>query len=359
MTARAAVFRGVGLPFDLVEFPLPRPRGMQILVEVIACTLCGSDLHSIHGRRAVPTPSVLGHEILGRVVAFGPEAARVDQAGQPLALGDRVTWSLVASCGECFYCCRDLPQKCERGFKYGHEALQPGRELSGGLADHCLLVAGTAIFRVPDEVPDEVACPASCATATVAAAIEAGDKVADRAVLVLGAGMLGMTAAAWCRALWAKDVIVCDHDAERLATAAAEFGATATCAPSGLADVVRERTGGRGVDLALELSGAPESVTAALPLLRTGGTLVLVGSVFPSAPIAVVPERLVRGCVTMRGVHNYAPWHLALGLEFLAGHPEFPFGRLVAPWRPLADLNALVASGPPVGSLRIGIRPVV
>lgn len=356
MSASVAVFRGVGLPFDHVTWPLPRPRGTEVLVEVIACTLCGSDLHSIHGRRAVPTPTVLGHEILGRVVAFGPEAARVDEAGRPLAEGDRVTWAIVARCGSCFFCERDLPQKCERGFKYGHEALQPGRELAGGLADHCLLAPGTAIFRVPEAISDAVACPSSCATATVAAAIEAGGTIAGRSVLVLGAGLLGVTAAAWARALGARDVIACDHDPARMAAALA-FGATRTCEPTGLAAVVAEPTGGRGMDLILELSGAAGAIENALPLLRTGGTLVLVGSVFPTRPVPIWPERLVRGCQTVRGVHNYAPRHLGQALEFLEAHPEYPFGPLVAPWRPLADLDNVIAEGLPAGALRLGIRP--
>lgn len=356
MTALAAVFRGVGRPFEYLEWPLPRPREAEVLVEVTACTLCGSDLHSIHGRRSVPTPTVLGHEILGRVAAFGPDAPRVDTAGQPLREGDRVTWAIVASCGDCFYCARDLPQKCERGFKYGHEPAHPGRELSGGLADHCLLAPGTALFRVPDELSDAVACPSSCATATIAAALEAGGPVAGLSVLILGAGMLGVTAAAWCRALGARDVIACDQDDARLSAASA-FGVTKTCLPDHLSEVITEQTEGRGVDVAFELSGAPESVEAALSRLRTGGTLVLVGSVFTTPPVALVPERLVRGCLTVRGVHNYAPRHLLAALEFLAGHPQYPFDSLVAPWRPLTDLDALIASGPPPGTLRIGIRP--
>jgi alcohol dehydrogenase len=355
-TATAAVFRGVGRPFDLVTWPLPRPRGTEVLVEVIACTLCGSDLHSIHGRRSVPIPTVLGHEILGRIVAFGPEAPRVDAADRPLGVGDRVTWAIVASCGACFYCRNDLPQKCEHAFKYGHEPLRPGRELSGGLADHCLLAPGTAIFRVPVELPDAVACPSSCATATVAAALEAAGPIAGRSVLVLGAGMLGVTATAWCRALGASEVIACDQDAGRLAAAVA-FGATRAAPPARLAGIIAEATGGRGVDLALELTGAPEAIEGALPLLRTGGTLVLVGSVFPTRPVAIAPERIVRGCITVRGVHNYTPRHLRAGLEFLAAHPEYPFGTLVDSWRPLDALDAVVASALPPGALRAGIRP--
>ncbi|MDR3635410.1 MAG: zinc-binding dehydrogenase, partial [Isosphaeraceae bacterium] len=175
-------------------------------------------------------------------------------------------------------------------------------------------------------------------------------------VLVVGAGMLGVTAAAWCRALGARDVIACDRDDDRLA-AAIDFGVTRTSSPIGLADVVAEQTGGRGMDVVFELSGAAEAVEAAVPLLKAGGTLVLVGSVFPTRPVQIEPERLGRGCLTVRGVHNYAPRHLCKALEFLARHPEIPFGALVAPWRPLAELDAIIASGPPPGALRIGIRP--
>jgi alcohol dehydrogenase len=356
MKATAAVFRGVGRPFDLVSWPLPEPAGSEVLVQVIACTLCGSDLHSIHGRRPVPTPSVLGHEILGRVVGLGPGAPRRDGAGRTLAEGDRVTWAVVASCGACSACRRDLPQKCERGFKYGHEPLRPGRELSGGLADHCLLVPGTAIFRVPDGLSNAAACPASCATATVAAALEAAGPVEGRSVLVVGAGMLGVTASAWSRALGAGEVIACDPSDERRALAAA-FGATRSAAPSGLAEAVTEATGGRGVDVTLEFSGSPEAIESAVPLLGTGGALVLVGSVFPTRPLSVTPERIVRGCLTVRGIHNYAPRHLQAGLEFLATNPQYPFDSLVSSWRTLGEIDAVVGSDLAKRALRVGVRP--
>ena len=358
MKATAAVFHGAGRPIELQGWPIPEPIGGEVLVEVVACTLCGSDLHSIHGRRSVPTPTVLGHEILGRIAGFGPEAGRIDGAGLPLAVGDRVTWAVVASCGTCDYCRRGLPQKCERGFKYGHEPLRPGRELSGGLADHCLLVPGTAIFRVPAGLSDASACPASCATATVAAALELAGPIQGRSVLVIGAGMLGVTAAAWSSVLGAGEVIVCDPSDDRLAEASA-FGATRSTSPSGLADAVRSATGGKGLDIILEFSGSSEAIEAALPLLGTGGTLVLVGSVFPDSPISIAPERIVRGCLTIRGVHNYTPRHLRQALEFLGGNPQFPFDSLVSPWQPLGEIDAIVGSDLARRAMRVGIRPEV
>jgi alcohol dehydrogenase len=355
-TTFAAVFRGPDFPLDLREIAIPDVSGSAMLVEVLACTLCGSDIHTMHGRRTVPVPTILGHEILGRVAAFGPEAARRDAAGRLFGEGDRVTWGVVANCGDCFYCRRGLPQKCERQVKYGHEPLRPGLELTGGLAGHCLLVPGTTVLRVPDDLPDATACPANCATATVAAALEAAGPIDGRRVLVTGSGMLGVTAMAWARTLGAEAVIACDVAPDRLALAR-RFGVTDVASPDDLAAVVLESTGGYGVDVALELTGAAESIETVLPLVRLGGVVVLVGSVFPTRPVPIAPEQIVRRCLTVRGVHNYAPNHLRAALDFLAAHTPFPFEALVANWRPLGAIEEVLASPASPARLRLGIRP--
>ena len=116
---------------------------------------------------------------------------------------------MIASCGECFYCRRSLTQKCERQTKYGHEPLRPGHELTGGLASHCVLGEGTALFLVPPELGDAAACPANCAGATVAAAIERAGLLEGKSVLILGAGMLGVTATAWARWRWVPATWLC------------------------------------------------------------------------------------------------------------------------------------------------------
>ncbi len=355
-TTRAAVFHGAGLPLEFREFPLAEPEHSEILVEVVACTLCGSDLHSLRGRRTVPVPTILGHEVLGKIAAFGPAAARHDAAGEPLTVGDRITWAIVASCGECFYCRRSLPQKCERQTKYGHEPLRPGRDLTGGLADHCVLVSGTAIFRVPEPLPDATACPANCATATVAAALDAAGQLAGRSMLVMGCGMLGLTATAWARALGAASVIACDVEPRRLALAET-FGATVACPPASLSRIVKDATSSHGVDIALELTGEPTALESLFPLARLGGSLILVGAVFPTRSIAIAPEQIVRRCLTVRGIHNYAPRHLQAALEFLAAHPSIPFPALVGDWQPLAALEQVLSTSPSPSTLRIGIRP--
>ncbi len=342
---------------ELREFPTPDPQGSEILVEVVACTLCGSDIHTLQGRRQEPVPTVLGHEILGRIAAFGPTAPRRDAAGRSLSLGDRVTWAIVASCGECFACRRSLPQKCERRVKYGHEALAPRRELTGGLAEHCLLAPGSAIFRVPDRLPDETACPANCATATVAGAIEAAGELAERSILILGCGMLGVTAAAWARALGCSNVIACDLDAHRR-TLARSFGASDVVSPEELAACVLERTARHGVDAAIELTGSPDAFEAMNPMVRQGGTIVLVGATYPARPVLMNLEQVVRRCLTIRGLHNYAPRHLQAAIEFLDGHPEFPFPSLLSGWKPLESLVEELPGDPGrKNGLRLGVRP--
>lgn len=351
-TARYARWEGVGEPFRLVDAPLPeRPGPGELVVRVDLATVCGSDLHTTRGHRSSPAPGVLGHEQVGRVVAVGdpsggPGPRHVD--GTPVRAGDRIVWSVAASCGSCRRCRRGLPQKCTDLLKYGHEPLDEAHPLTGGFASHCVLAPGTATAVVPDAVPDPVAAPASCATATVAAVLDAAGAVgAGDRVLVTGAGMLGVTAVAMAARAGAE-VVVADPHADRR-DRALRFGAAGAVA---VPDV-------RAFDVALELSGASAAVRTCLDGLDVGGTAVLAGSVSPGPPVELDPERVVRGLHTVVGVHNYAPRHLAAAVDFLAAeHARFPFAELTAgPWA-LDDLDAaFAAAGAPGAAPRQAVRP--
>jgi putative phosphonate catabolism associated alcohol dehydrogenase len=355
-TSLAAVFSGTAGQMELRQIPRPEPAGGEILVRVLGCTICGSDLHTFDGRRQVPVPTVLGHEIVGQIVAIDETASRRDMAGQVLQMGDRVTWSLVASCGSCFFCKHSLPQKCLNAVKYGHEAFAPGRELLGGLAEHCLIVPGTSIVRLPDELPIEVACPANCATATAAAAVEAADDLKGACVCVLGAGLLGLTACGMASALGAANIICVELNPERRAQARS-FGVTHAIAPEELAGVAHGLTQGRGVDVAFELTGSPAAFTAAWPTLRIGGTFIVVGAVFPSPSVELPLEQLVRRHLTLRGIHNYQPHHLLAAVRFLTEqHGAFPFAQLVAQWHPLRNIEHAMQAARDPRKIRVGVR---
>ena len=360
-TSLAAVFTGPGRPVELRRLALPRLVEGEALVRVTCSTICGSDLHTVRGDRPSPVPSVLGHEVVGRVEELGPGRPARDLRGAELAPGQRVTWSVAVSCGDCFTCRRGLPQKCETLRKYGHEELAGRWLLNGGLSEYCHLAAGTAIARVPESIPDEVVAPASCATATVAAALRCAGNLRGASVLVLGAGALGLTACAMARSRGAAEVIASDVDPRRRKLAA-RFGAT-RCAPGAddtgeLGECVKEATAGRGVDVALELSGSGSSVESALELTRIGGRSILVGSVFPGPPVAVSPEWIVRRLLRVEGVHNYTPEDLETAVSFLSEHHgNFPLAELVEESFPLRDAEKAFRFALERRPPRVAIKP--
>jgi putative phosphonate catabolism associated alcohol dehydrogenase len=355
--ALAAVFSGHGEPFRLEEFPIPSPGQGEVLVDVSCSTICGSDLHTWHGRRQEPVPCVLGHEIVGRIVAFGPGAPRIDLRGEPLAEGDRITWTLAASCGECYFCVRALPQKCEHLFKYGHSSISPGREFSGGFAECCLLNAGTGIVKLPDDLHDALAAPANCAVATVAAALRLAGAVEGATVAVLGCGVLGLTAAAMARHLGAAEVVACDIDPAR-ARHARQFGSGVFCEPANLLSDLRDLTRGRGADVTLEFSGSSAAVAGAFAATRTGGVSVIAGTTTPGGKVEIDPNDLVRRMLTIRGLHNYMPADLVAAIDFLGEVKEvFPFESLQGGSFPLTEIEAAFASSGTQPGLRTAVLP--
>ena len=347
LDVRYALWHGVGrtVTVERLAGDVVLPSG-GVLVAVEAATVCGSDLHTALGHRAGPAPSVLGHEQVGRVVALGPGAPAPTVTGLPVSIGDRVVWSVAASCGTCDRCTAGMPQKCRALRKYGHEESTADWTLNGGFATHCVLLPGTAIAVVPEHLPAAVAAPAACATATVAAGLDAVDRpLAGARVLVTGAGMLGITAVAMAAAAGAT-VTVSDPNAERRARAVC-FGAETAVAPGSPVGVV---------DVALELSGYPDAVETAVDALDVGGTAVLVGAVSASRPVSLDPERIVRGLLRIVGVHNYAPRHLAAAVAFLAD-TALPFADLVERPVGLDGVGHAVVTPPSAGNLRRLVVP--
>lgn len=315
-------------------------------MRITCCTICGSDLHTFNGHRDGPTPSILGHEIIGIVESLS-DANVCDVAGEAIQVGDRVTWSVACSCHDCHRCNNDMPQKCESLFKYGHEPLVADVGPSGGLAEYCLLRAGTAIVLLPADVRDEVLCPANCATATVAAAMRAAGSLENKRVLILGAGMLGLTASAFANTLNASEICVSDVDAVRLKRAK-DFGATRTLL--GISDAE--------FDVIFEMSGSPDAVETAIHSASVGGIVVLVGSVFPSRSVAVDPEGIVRRLLSIHGVHNYRPDDLSNAVQFLLEHhSRFPFASLVDNSFPLTEVNEAFSFATEHRPIRVAIVP--
>lgn len=347
--AVAMAWSGVGVPHEPREVAqVPLAPG-DVVVEIELATVCGSDVHTAAGHRGAPVPLVLGHEQLGRITHAGADATDVD--GAPLRAGQRVVWSLTVQCGACDRCLDGLPNKCRSLRKYGHQQISEQWTLNGGFGTHTHVLAGSAVVVVPLEVPAEVLAPASCGTATACAAVEAAGEhrsLAGRRVLIGGAGLIGLTSAALLRELGALPVVV-DPDAARRRLALA-FGAEAAVTPG--------EVDGQLFAAAIEASGHPASVSACIAALDIGATAVLVGSVSPSAPVAVDPSALVLGQRSIRGVHNYRAHHLRQAVGFLTqSWQRYPVAELVGQSYRLADLDEAISAATSGGAVRVGVRP--
>jgi putative phosphonate catabolism associated alcohol dehydrogenase len=355
--AVAAVWHGRDVGFELRTLPLPHLDMGEVLVRVRMATMCGSDLHTLGGKRPTPLPTILGHEMVGTVEAVHGEITAVDR--QVVRPGMRVTWSLCTSCGRCPRCRRGMPNKCTAMRKYGHEAMHHDWVLNGGFATHCHLTADTALVVLPDGVSDALLAPANCATATVVGALRRAGGCATDVVLVQGCGMLGLTAVTYSRHLGARAVVACDVDTARLDVATA-LGATHVATPDALESVVNRVSAGEGADLVLELSGDQTAVQNAFGLLAVGGRLCLVGSVFPSAPVTFAPESVVRGLHQVVGAHNYTPQDLRAAVEFLAGvdgATQDLLAGLVSPPLDLEDIEQAVAVARSRSHARTALTP--
>ncbi|MER5307725.1 zinc-binding dehydrogenase [Streptomyces sp. NPDC002773] len=346
----AAVWSGPEGGFALEPQPRPELAPGEVLVRIELATICGSDLHTIAGDRPTPLPTVLGHEAVGVVEDVSGTVRTRD--GKLVEPGQRVTWTIGTACGSCRRCVRGVPQKCTGVRKYGHEAITDRWRLNGGLATHCHLVAGTGLVSVPESLPAAVAAPANCATATVVCAARRAGLDAGDSVVVIGCGMLGLTAVAYARELGAEHVIACDVDESRRELARA-FGAHAVGGPDELAEYAQKY----GADVVIELSGNHRAVQAALDIVGTDGSVALVGSVSPGPEVSFEPDTFVRNLSRVVGSHNYTVDDLAEAVLFLAETPaQALFADLVPDALPLHDIDAAVAAAREGTAPRIAVR---
>jgi propanol-preferring alcohol dehydrogenase len=245
------------------EIPIPRVGPKDVLVRVKAAGVCHSDAHYRAGVSPVdPLPLTLGHEVAGVVEQAGTEVVTLD-------VGDRVCLHYMVTCGDCTYCSQGSEQFCTSGQMLG-------KYRDGGYAEYISLPARSA-FRLPDEIPFEHGAIMMCSSATCFHALRKGRIGPNETVAVFGVGGLGVSAVQLARAFGALDVYAVDINAHKLALAQ-NFGAIPINAveTDPVAEILR-LTGGRGVDVALELIGLPLTISQAVKSLAVFGRAVVVG----------------------------------------------------------------------------------
>ncbi len=275
------------MKLDLTEMPPPAAGAGELLVRVRACGICGSDVHGLDGStgRRIP-PLVMGHEAAGVVEETGPGV----DGFKP---GDRVTFDSTVSCGVCFFCRRGRINLCDNRQVLGVSCGDYRRH--GAFAEY-VAVPQQIAYRLPDALSFEHAAMIEAVSIAVHAANITPLALDDTAVVV-GSGMIGLLAIQALRLAGCGHVIAVDIDDARLKMALT-LGADDALNPrhDDVVDAVRETTGGRGADAAVEVVGASEPIQTALASVRKGGVLTLVGNISPQVelPLQSVVTREIK-----------------------------------------------------------------
>ncbi|MFO7825276.1 MAG: phosphonatase-like hydrolase [Cyclobacterium sp.] len=353
--AAAMVFEAENARFIPYQISFPKLNDQELLVRVLYATICTSDLHTYFGRRSGPVPCVLGHEIIGEIVALGSEKI-LDYEGNRLVVGDRITWSVFAHDHDGIMAKRGFPQKSPDLFKYGHQAIDRIHPLSGGFATHCHLKAGTDLFRIPPRLSVQESTPLNCTHATVAGALRLAGDLTGKNVLVIGAGMLGLSASAMCKEAGSNLVALSEKNTQRI-TWGAEFGVDLVL-ESDSQKRAQQLAAVGGIDVVIDTSGNPEAMEAALQILNIGGISIWVGAVFKQRDLRINAEFVLRRLITIKGLHNYIPEDLYTAIRFLEKyHTKYPFYKLVSQTYDLKDLDRAFAEAETSGAHRIGVQP--
>jgi L-iditol 2-dehydrogenase len=272
---------------DVVDMPVPLVGPDEVLVQVAACGICGSDVHGYDGSsgRRIP-PIVMGHEAAGTVSAVGEKV-------KDLSPGDRVTFDSTVYCGQCEYCAKGEVNLCNNRQVIGVSCTDYRRP--GAFAEF-IAVPQRIVYRLPEDISFTEAAMLEAVSVALHAVQVSAVSVGETA-LVIGAGMIGLLTLQAAKAAGCSRVLIADVDETRL-NLAKQVGAEEVLHASGaelIAEIMR-RTDGKGVDLVLEAVGRNETVAAAVDCVRKGGTVTLIGNITPEVtlPLQKVVSRQLR-----------------------------------------------------------------
>ena len=300
---RAAILASAPGGLHVEDIPIPDPHAGEVLVRVSACGVCHTDLHVMKAEVAFPTPAVMGHEISGTVAALGSGVAGP-------AVGTRVVSAFIMPCGFCGPCGAGRDDLCDSFFAMNrlkgtlYDGTSRLRRANGsplamysmaGLAEYAVVPA-TDVFPLIDGLPLEESAVLGCAVFTAYGAVRHGaDLRGGERVAVVAAGGVGMNIIQIAKAFGASQIIAVDVRDDKL-EAARTLGATdvVNAATTDATAHVRALTGGKGVDVAFEVLGLPQTFVQALEMIRDGGRMVAVGIAPGKTTAPVEITRLVR-----------------------------------------------------------------
>jgi S-(hydroxymethyl)glutathione dehydrogenase / alcohol dehydrogenase len=346
---KAAVLYETQQPLRVEDVELEGPHDGEVLVRIGAAGVCHSDYHFMNGDLPIGMPCVLGHEGAGVVEEVGRGVTAV-------VPGDHVVLLFRANCGHCEFCSQGRPALCWMAGKLrntgrlldGTSRLsRGGSELKHFLGLSCFaeraVVPEQGVVPIPTDVPMEVAALVGCAVMTGVGAVMNTARVnPGAAVLVVGAGGVGLNCVMGAALVGAHPIIVADVVDSKLETAM-EFGAThvVNARTQDLVEAVRELTNGEGVDFSFEAIGNPRAMTQAFQAVRRGGMTTAVGIAPFGSEMAINAGELVYLEKTLRGSYygSTRPQADMPRLLQLYQAGKLPIDRLISRRYPLDRVN--------------------
>ena len=321
---KAAVFHGPG-DLRVGEMPRPEITDAEVLLQVAACALCGSDLRTFrHGARNIDKPVVLGHELSGTIVEIGAHVSGYE-AGQRVAVAPAIP------CGECLYCRRGVQTMCERLRSIGYE-------FNGGLAEYMAVPASAVRAGCVNHLPDAVPFAEAAIAEPLACVINAQDLLGvteSDTVVVIGAGPVGCLHAGLARVRGASTVVLVDMRAERLKIAQAFCDLTIDASSEDVHGRVLEVTGGSGASVVIVAAPSHRAQEQAVLLAARRGRINFFGGLPKADPIISLDANVVHYReLTIVGSYGSRPEQNRQALQLVAGG-QLPIHRLIGLELPL------------------------
>ena len=269
------------------DVPEPACGPREVIIQVKACGICGSDVHGYDGSsgRRIP-PLIMGHEASGMITKIGAQVRSV-------RVGDRVTFDSTVSCGSCRFCLAGDVNLCDNRQVLGVSCGDYRR--NGAFAEY-VAVPEHIVYALPDSFAYEKAALIEAVSIAVHAAKITQIRPGSTAV-VIGAGMIGLLAVQAFRVFGCSRVFAVDLEESKLELAR-KLGADETFLGSDpeLVKKLQTATGGYGPDIAVEVVGAQKPISLAIESVRRGGTVTLIGNLAPKVeiPLQVVVTRQLR-----------------------------------------------------------------
>src|SRR5437667_6121403 len=307
---RAVRLGQIGAPLENAEIEVPEIGLSEVLIRVGSTGICHSDAHYRAGISKIDNlPVTLGHEVAGRVEKIGNKVTHV-------AAGDRVCVHYLVHCRSCEFCVRGLEQFCRSGQMIG-------KHRDGGYAEF-IKVPGRNAFALPDEISFEVGAIMMCSSATALHALNKARLKPGESVAISGFGGLGFSALQLARALDCGQIYVVEINPAKLASIR-KLGAVAIDANAAdPVEQIKEATGGKGVDVSVELIGSAETMRQCVLCLAPLGRAALVGLTTESMSIFPYTE-LINRETEIIGVSDHLATELPALIEFArSGKLRFP-----------------------------------